>query len=60
MPVTVMVELPVGVFEDVVTVIVDVDVVGLGLKLAPAPAGVPLALGWTAPLNVLLGATVTV
>ena len=33
---------------------------GLGLKLAPAPAGRPLALSWTAPLNVLLGATVTV
>ena len=53
-------ELPVGVVEDVVTVMVDVDVVGLGLKLAPAPAGRPLALSWTAPLNVLLGATVTV
>ena len=59
-PVTVIVELPVGVVDDVVTVIVDVVVVGFGLKLAPAPAGVPLALSWTAPLNVLLGATVTV
>ena len=59
-PVTGMFELPVGVVEEVVTVIVDVDVAGLGLKEAPAPAGVPLALSCTAPLNVLLGATVTV
>src|SRR5947199_220664 len=38
-PVTIRVELPVGVVDDVVTVIVDVDVAGLGLKEAAAPVG---------------------
>src|SRR2546429_71247 len=59
-PETVIVEVPVGVAKDVVTVMVEVEVAGLGLKVAPAPAGSPPALSWTAPLNVLLGAIATV
>ena len=59
-PVTVIVELPVGVLEIVVTVIVEVEVAGLGLKVASAPAGSPPALSCTAPLNVAVGPMVTV
>ena len=52
-PVTVMVELPVGVEPPVVTVIVEEPevVIEVGLKLAVAPAGRPLALKVTGPVN---------
>jgi hypothetical protein len=60
-PVIVTVELPVGVDDEVVTVIVDEpDVTEAGAKVTDAPLGNPLALSTTEPLNPFDGVTVTV
>lgn len=61
-PVTVMLELPVGVELPVVTVIVEEPevVIEVGLKLALAPAGSPLALKVTGPVNPFTALTVAV
>jgi hypothetical protein len=61
-PVIVTVELPVGVPDAVVTVIVELPdvVIEAGEKEAVAPDGKPLALKVTAPVNPLTAATFTV
>ena len=61
-PVIVTVELPVGVTDVVVTVIVELPdvVIEAGEKEAVAPDGKPLALKVTGPVNPLTAATFTV
>ena len=61
-PVIVTVELPVGVPDVVVTVIVELPdvVMEAGEKEAVAPAGKPLALRVTGPVNPLTAPTFTV
>ena len=61
-PVIVTVELPVGVPDAVVTVIVELPdvVIEAGEKEAVAPDGKPLALKVTGPVNPLTAATFTV
>ena len=61
-PVTVIVDDPVGVLDEVVTVSVDVPEVDIevGFKVAVPPLGAPLAVNATVPVKPEAGVTVTV